>query len=110
MHNNFSSEPCSCPDTNNVGKCIMKSSIGYPPAVDLSSCSVAEATYGFNSLDLDRCLYNVPTTYVMPPVCGNGFLEEGELCDCGTIEVILYACSPTLYHRIELETENLSLH
>ena len=29
------------------------------------------------------CLNNVPTTQYGAPICGNGFVEAGEACDCG---------------------------
>ena len=84
----FSSDGCYCPDTLNRGKCVMKSNIGYPPAVDFSSCSVAQANQYLASPTYSKCLYNLPISTIMPSVCGNGIPEEGEVCDCGTVEVI----------------------
>lgn len=42
------------------------------------------------------CLTNAPDVnrFVGGPVCGNGFLERGEQCDCGTPQVCLIPSLP----------------
>ena len=35
---------------------------------------------------MDYCLRNKPRTLFDSPVCGNGFVEPGEECDCGLKE------------------------
>lgn len=68
---------CKCPDE----KCIMaaKSSEVHPKY--WSSCSVNYLQDARNHGLLD-CLMDKPKK-VMGPICGNGFVEEGEDCDLG---------------------------
>ena len=32
------------------------------------------------------CLLEYPEVFFRDPVCGNGLLESGEQCDCGTVQ------------------------
>ncbi|XP_063542086.1 disintegrin and metalloproteinase domain-containing protein 33-like [Cydia strobilella] len=71
---------CVCPDK----RCIMSSytSDSIIP-VRWSSCSLRNLSRSFEK-GFDYCLRNIPKRLFDSPTCGNGFLEEGEECDCGT--------------------------
>ncbi|XP_016079793.1 PREDICTED: disintegrin and metalloproteinase domain-containing protein 5-like [Miniopterus natalensis] len=72
--------------------CTMSPKALYSPGVkDFSTCSLDEFKYLASSSDLE-CLHNSqPVTPVYKQTakakCGNGVLEPGEQCDCGTVKV-----------------------
>jgi disintegrin/metalloproteinase domain-containing protein 26 len=55
-----------------------------------SNCSYEEM---FSVVTKRNCLYDIPdilrTTNLMPTVCGDNLVEEGEQCDCGNSESCL---------------------
>jgi len=56
-------------------------------------------------MGMDYCLRNMPEQLDSGPVCGNGFTEEGEECDCGLPEVNIIAvldCTNSLKRRLSL--------
>ncbi|NWW25263.1 ADA11 protein, partial [Falcunculus frontatus] len=72
---------CRCPDTW-LG-CIMEDTGYYLPR-KFSRCSIDE----YNQFLQDgggSCLFNKPLKLLDPPECGNGFVEAGEECDCGSL-------------------------
>ncbi|XP_043911038.1 disintegrin and metalloproteinase domain-containing protein 11 isoform X2 [Protopterus annectens] len=71
---------CKCPDVW-LG-CIMEDTGYYLPR-KFSRCSIDE----YNRFLQDgggSCLFNKPTKLLDPPECGNGYMEAGEECDCGS--------------------------
>ena len=101
---------CACPDGNSM--CIMAAIISFNPPDRWSQCSRNELQLGFTGpRNLDRCLFNEPTSVIGDPSCGNGIMEEGEACDCGSQEVYIYihvrGSTAPVYHCVPL---NLHVH
>lgn len=70
-------DKCKCPDE----KCIMSSSSSTVHPKHWSSCSIEHLGESRKQGLLD-CLTDEPKK-VFGPICGNGFVEEGEDCDIG---------------------------
>ncbi|XP_017779843.1 PREDICTED: disintegrin and metalloproteinase domain-containing protein 9 isoform X2 [Nicrophorus vespilloides] len=85
MGHNFGMEhdtnACSCPEE----RCIMAPSSSTTPPTHWSSCSLEHLAFAFEH-GMDYCLRNKPISLFDSPVCGNGFVEPGEQCDCGLPE------------------------
>uniref|UniRef100_A0A3P9M4Q8 ADAM metallopeptidase domain 22 n=1 Tax=Oryzias latipes TaxID=8090 RepID=A0A3P9M4Q8_ORYLA len=71
---------CECDDR--WAGCIMDD-MGYYMPNKFSSCNVEEY-HNFLNSGGGVCLFNIPLKLLNPPECGNGFVEPGEECDCGS--------------------------
>ncbi|KAK5644416.1 hypothetical protein RI129_005716 [Pyrocoelia pectoralis] len=84
MGHNFGMEhdtnECLCPEE----RCIMAPSSSSTPPTHWSSCSLEYLALAFEH-GMDYCLRNKPQALFASPVCGNGFVEPGEQCDCGLL-------------------------
>ncbi|XP_034070286.1 disintegrin and metalloproteinase domain-containing protein 11 isoform X1 [Gymnodraco acuticeps] len=72
---------CRCPDPW-LG-CIMEDTGYYLPR-KFSRCSIDEYLR-FLQQGGGSCLFNKPNKLFDPPECGNGYVEMGEECDCGSL-------------------------
>ena len=61
----------------------------YNPPDSWSTCSVNKINEVFSRLsnNLARCLHNTPDDILGDPVCGDGIVQDDEVCDCGSPQV-----------------------
>lgn len=75
---------CCVEATAEQGGCVMAAATGHPFPRVFSRCSKRDLDSYFQKGG-GMCLYNMPNMkdLVGGKKCGNGFVEEGEGCDCG---------------------------
>ncbi|XP_053709098.1 disintegrin and metalloproteinase domain-containing protein 12 isoform X2 [Synchiropus splendidus] len=93
MNHDTPERGCGCRATVDRGGCIMTPSTGYPFPTVFSSCSKKDLAASFEK-GVGMCLFNMPEVKVLygGQKCGNGYVEEGEECDCGEPEECLNPC------------------
>ncbi|XP_036078250.1 disintegrin and metalloproteinase domain-containing protein 12 isoform X2 [Rousettus aegyptiacus] len=84
---------CHCTMAAGKGGCIMNPSTGYPFPVLFSSCSRKDLEASLEK-GVGVCLFNLPDVRQSSGgrKCGNGYVEEGEQCDCGEPEECTSLC------------------
>ncbi|XP_075999625.1 disintegrin and metalloproteinase domain-containing protein 12 [Genypterus blacodes] len=93
MNHDTPERGCGCRVTVDRGGCIMTPSTGYPFPTVFSTCSKKDLTASFEK-GVGMCLFNMPEVKVLygGQKCGNGYVEEGEECDCGELEECMNPC------------------
>ncbi|KAI4892414.1 hypothetical protein NFI96_019350 [Prochilodus magdalenae] len=88
MSHDTADRRCECQNEPRLGGCIMEPSTGFMPGQLFSSCSERDL-----SLSLlhggGMCLFNMPRPEKLlgGPRCGNLYVEKGEECDCGLLDL-----------------------
>nr|XP_006821011.1 PREDICTED: disintegrin and metalloproteinase domain-containing protein 12-like [Saccoglossus kowalevskii] len=75
---------CDCPAPEREG-CVMEPASGSIPPTKWSNCNFEDLEAALRK-GLGSCLFNYPRTIYGGPICGNGFQEDLEECDCGKPE------------------------
>uniref|UniRef100_A0A7N6B888 ADAM metallopeptidase domain 12 n=1 Tax=Anabas testudineus TaxID=64144 RepID=A0A7N6B888_ANATE len=93
MNHDTPERGCGCRMTADRGGCIMTPSTGYPFPTVFSTCSRKDLAASLDK-GVGMCLYNMPEVKVLygGQKCGNGYVEEGEECDCGELEECMNPC------------------
>ncbi|XP_026988610.2 disintegrin and metalloproteinase domain-containing protein 12 [Tachysurus fulvidraco] len=93
MNHDTPERGCGCRVTAERGGCIMTPSTGYPFPTVFSSCSKKDLLVSLDK-GVGMCLFNMPEMKVLygGQKCGNGYVEEGEECDCGDLEECMNPC------------------
>ncbi|XP_030643273.1 disintegrin and metalloproteinase domain-containing protein 12 [Chanos chanos] len=93
MNHDTPERGCGCRMTVDRGGCIMTPSTGYPFPTVFSTCSKKDLAASLEK-GVGMCLFNMPEVKVLygGQKCGNGYIEEGEECDCGEPEECMNPC------------------
>ncbi|XP_046851431.1 zinc metalloproteinase-disintegrin-like 8 [Xenia sp. Carnegie-2017] len=76
------SSGCNCKQVYARGECMMNAIVGYSP-LKWSDCTLAKWKAVQLTVNYGFCLLNTPRRPYVPVKCQNGFIDDGEECDCG---------------------------
>ncbi|KAM4749093.1 zinc metalloproteinase-disintegrin-like VLAIP-B [Rhinophrynus dorsalis] len=99
---NHDENHCSCSDES----CIMAGTLSHNTPKLFSTCSHQNLLdFLWNHMPL--CMQNTPqkSSIQTPPVCGNTFTEQGEECDCGTVEECTNKCCDAATCKLKAEAQ-----
>ncbi|XP_073671096.1 disintegrin and metalloproteinase domain-containing protein 12 isoform X2 [Paramisgurnus dabryanus] len=93
MNHDTPERGCGCRASLDKGGCIMTPSTGYPFPTVFSTCSKKDLAASLEK-GVGMCLFNMPEVKVLygGQKCGNGYVEEGEQCDCGDLDECMNPC------------------
>ncbi|KAK6468397.1 zinc metalloproteinase-disintegrin-like EoMP06 isoform X1 [Huso huso] len=96
------STACVCSEAS----CIMAPALSYNTPKLFSSCSF-QNYHDFLTQRNPECLLDKPDKKDLytDPVCGNGFVERGEQCDCGTVKECTNPCCDAQTCMLEKEAQ-----
>nr|XP_020447492.1 disintegrin and metalloproteinase domain-containing protein 19 isoform X2 [Monopterus albus] len=98
--------PGCCQARAEDGGCIMAAATGHPFPRVFNDCNQKELK-SYLSSGGGKCLFNLPNTRAMygGQRCGNGYLEDGEECDCGEEEECTSPCCNANNCTLKAEAE-----
>lgn len=83
-----------------ITEVIFLLSFRYPFPTVFSTCSKKDLAASLEK-GVGMCLFNMPEVKVLygGQKCGNGYVEEGEQCDCGDLEVRRSSCVYVMFSK-----------
>ena len=74
------------------------------PAIKFSKCSQSQYQQYLND-QKPECIFNnpLPADFIEYPFCGNKKVDEGEECDCGSVQVF---ANDVIFNKVGVQLES----